>query len=153
MTDHSVVITSATQNFIAKLGLPAEVTVATQYDSTNDLYQILLTTTDPALLIGFHGETLSSIQLILGQHLHAQLGEWLNLSLNVNDYRERRESAINTLIQNTVTQVLSTKQPHVLPPMPASERRLVHMYLADHPQVSTASDGVGRSRSVVISPK
>jgi spoIIIJ-associated protein len=48
---------------------------------------------------------------------------------------------------------MATNLPHSLPPMPASERRLVHLRLANHPQVVTSSEGTGRHRSVIVSPK
>jgi spoIIIJ-associated protein len=153
MTDHTAVVTDTITDFVSRLGLTEDVTVSTQYDETQDLYQVLLQTQNPALLIGYHGENLSSLQLIVGQHLHSKLNEWINLSLNVNDYRERRESSLHALADSAVSRVLATNQPHSLPPLPAGERRLIHMYLADHPQVSTSSQGVGRARSIVVSPK
>ncbi len=153
MANHQSAVTSTVTDFLNRLGLFEDVTVATHYDADADLYQVLLQTSNPALLIGYHGENLSSLQLLIGQHLHASLGAWINLSLNVNDYRERRESSLRALADSAVARVLATGQPHSLPPLPAGERRLVHMYLADHPQVTTSSQGVGRSRSVVVSPK
>lgn len=153
MADHSDIVTDTITDFISRLGLQEDVTVATQYDKESDLYQVLLQTQNPALLIGYHGENLSSLQLIIGQHLHVKLNEWVNLSLNVNDYRERRESSLHALADSAVSRVVATGQPHSLPPLPAGERRLIHMYLADHPQVTTSSQGVGRARSIVVSPK
>lgn len=153
MTDYTNLVSDTIQNLLTHLGFGDNVQTEVEYDSAQDLYQILLRTDNPALLIGFHGETLSSLQLFLGQHLHKTVDQWLNLSINVNDYRERRESSIHSLVDTAVQQVLTTGIPHSLPPLPAYERRLVHLKLADHPQVSTASQGVGRSRSVIISPK
>jgi spoIIIJ-associated protein len=151
--DHSATVIGLTQKLLDQLGLSAGVEVSVNYDSKNQLYQVLLQSSRPALLIGFHGETLSAIQLFLGQHLHAQIGEWVNLSVNVNDYRERRESSLTALADTAVSQVLATGQPHSLPPMPANERRVVHMYLSDNPQVTTSSEGTGRSRCIIISPQ
>lgn len=139
--------------FLDQMGLTDQVTVEITFDQADKLYLISLHTNTPALLIGFHGENLAAAQLVLGQHLHAKLGEWVNLSLNVNDYRERRESALHALADSAVARVISTGQPHSLPPMPANERRIIHLYLAENAQVATTSQGEGRSRSVVISPK
>jgi spoIIIJ-associated protein len=153
MTDHSPVITSTISDFLSRMGLSDGVEVSTRFDPESAIYQVLLQTQNPALLIGYHGENLSALQLVIGQHLHFTLGEWLNLSLNVNDYRERRESSLHALADSAVSRVLATGQPHSLPPLPANERRLIHMYLADHPQISTSSQGIGRARSIVVSPK
>jgi len=151
VTDHTQAILDYTTNFLSQTGFGSEVEVEVQFE--DDVYLITLQTPSPALLIGYHGETLSSLQLVLGQHLHAATGQWLNLSVNVNDYRERRETALKSLADSAVSQVVTSGQPHSLPPLPASERRVIHLYLTDHPQVATASQGVGRSRSVIISPK
>ena len=151
--DHTQTVSDLTTQFLSQLGLAETVTVAARHDPEADVYQISLETADPGLLIGYHGETLSSLQMFLNLHLHTQLNEWLNLSVNVNDYRERRETSVHALADSVAARVIATGQPHSLPPMPAAERRLVHLRLADHPQVATTSEGLGRRRSVIISPK
>lgn len=151
--DHTPTVKNIAADLLDHLGVSQAVTVDARLDSDSQVYQISLETQNPALLIGYHGETLSALQLFLGLHLHHHLNEWVSLSLNVNDYRERRESSVFALADSAAARVVATGQPHSLPPMPASERRLVHLRLADHPQVSTASEGIGRHRSVIISPK
>ncbi|OGD08783.1 hypothetical protein A2397_05165 [Candidatus Amesbacteria bacterium RIFOXYB1_FULL_44_23] len=151
--DHTKAISEYSLAFLSQMGFGPEVAVEVQLDQENSLYQILFQTTNPSLLIGYHGENLTSMQLLLSQHLHAKLGEWLNLSLNVNDYKERRQFTLHSLADTAVSRVLTTSQAHSLPPMPASERRIVHLYLSNHPRVVTTSQGTGKSRYVVISPK
>ncbi len=141
------------KEFAGQLGFPGDLTITGQYDKEADLYQILIETQTPGPIIGFHGETLSSLQLLVGQHLHAKIGEWLNLSINVNDYRQRRETSLKSLADSAVNQVLSTNTPHQLPPMPSSERRIIHLYLSENPNVATESVGLGKNRYLVISPK
>nr|OGC91420.1 MAG: hypothetical protein A2V48_03910 [Candidatus Amesbacteria bacterium RBG_19FT_COMBO_48_16] len=151
--DHSAAVSQTTLEFISQLGLSQQVLVTIVFSPDQNIYNVLLKTDNPGLIIGYHGENLSALQLLLAQHLHNQVGEWLNLSLNVNDYRQRREASLHALADSAVARVIASGQPHSLPPMPAAERRLVHLYLADHPDVTTASEGVGRSRSVIISPR
>lgn len=146
-------LTQTVQIFLSQMGFDQNVTFEVSRDLEDNRYQVLLKSDTPALLIGYHGNTLSGLQLFLSQHLHQKLGEWINLSVDVNDYRERREQSLKVLADSTVEKVLSSNQAYILPPMPASERRVVHMYLSEHPQVSTASSGEGKQRSVVISPK
>ena len=149
--DKIPVILQTTKDFLAQLGFTKEITVDVKEE--DDHYSITLKTDDPALLIGYHGNTLSGLQMFLGQHLHKQFDEWINITVDVNDYRQRREQSLKTLADSTVEQVLGAKQAYILPPMTAAERRVIHMYLAEHPQVTTASSGEGRDRSVIISPK
>lgn len=149
--DKISVILQTTNEFLEKLGFSKQVSV--EVTEEDDHFKITLKTDDPALLIGYHGNTLSGLQLFLGQHLHKQFDEWINIAVDVNDYRQRREQSLKTLADTTVEQVLAGKQAYILPPMTASERRVIHVYLAEHPQVTTASSGEGRDRSVIISPK
>lgn len=151
MTQTAETILALVQKLLEFLGVGAEVTV--EYDEANNTYQVNLACDNPGVLIGRHGETLSALQLMVGQHLKAQTGEWVNIVVNVNDYRQRREQTLQQLADRAVEQVVATGQPHSLPPMPANERRLVHMYLAEHNQVKTESMGEGRTRSIVVSPK
>jgi spoIIIJ-associated protein len=151
--DHISSLRQHTQKLLDELGFDSSVTLDVQHESQNDIYQILLQTDNPSLLIGYHGENLSAMQLLLTHHLHQELNEWLNLSLNVNDYRERRQFTLHSLADTAVSRVLATGQPHSLPPMPASERRIVHLYLSQHPRVTTASQGLGKNRSIIVSPK
>jgi len=151
--DHTPAVIKYTEDFLNQLGFENQIKVSAKFDVEDNNYLVLLQTEKPSLLIGYHGENLSALQLILPQHLHAHLNEWLNLSLNVNDYRERRQFTLHSLADTAVSRVIATGQPHSLPPMPASERRIVHMYLANHPHVTTSSQGVGKSRTIVVSPK
>jgi len=151
--DHTTAVSKYTTQFLEILGFAGKVNVMVKYDKSTDLYQVLFQTDDPSLLIGYHGDNLFAMQTLLGLHFHSQFEEWINLSLNINDYRERREFTLHSLADTAVSRVIATGHPHSLPPMSASERRLIHMYLSDHPRVATASQGVGKSRSVIISPK
>jgi len=146
-------VQNTVQDFLTHLGFSSSVGVNCSYNELEDSYQVLLESDTPALLIGYHGDTLAALQLLISLHLHSQTEQWLNLSLNVNDYRQRRETSLHSLADSAVDQVLATGLPHMLPPLPANERRIVHLHLSNHPKVSTSSQGVGRSRSVVISPK
>jgi len=151
--DRTQVITDYTQQFLSKFNFSHDIAVSVSFNEPENRYDISLQTADPSLLIGFHGETITALQAFLNQHFHSQFGEWLSINVNVNDYNERRERSLYDLADSTVIQVLSTHRPYALPPLTPSERRLIHVYLANHPQVSTSSEGEGRSRTLIISPK
>lgn len=72
--------------------------------------------------------------------------------LDVNNYRQERETLIAELARAAAKRVLSTKEEVSLPAMNSYERRLVHVELAIHPEVTTESAGVGKERYVVIRP-
>lgn len=110
-------------------------------------------TEESGLLIGFHGETLSSFQLILGLMVFKKTGTWTKIIVEIGDYRAKRAEQLTAMAQSYANQVISTGQPITLPPLPPSERRVVHLALQDRTDVETESIGEGNSRRVVVKPK
>jgi spoIIIJ-associated protein len=108
---------------------------------------------DLGLLIGRRGETLTALQFILNLMASRQLGDENFFTLDVEGYRRRRERQLNQLASRMADQVKRTRRPVVLEPMPAHERRIIHLALSNHPQVETASVGEGEDRKVTITPK
>lgn len=108
---------------------------------------------DLGLLIGRRGETLTSLQFVLNLILAKRLKKWARVVVDVEGYRARREETLSGLARRVAYRVQQTGQPVALEAMPAGERRIIHLALADHPHVSTGSVGEGDHRKVVISPK
>lgn len=71
---------------------------------------------------------------------------------DINNYRRERERLITELARTAARKVVATKQEISLPAMNSYERRLVHVELSMHPEVSTESMGVGKERYVIIKP-
>lgn len=105
---------------------------------------------DLGLLIGRRGQTLADFQFIVRLLVAHKLQSWVPLSLDVEGYKKRRTDALRSLALRMAEQVRSTKRPVVMEPMPADERRTVHLALADHPEVTSQSTGEGESRQVTI---
>jgi len=105
------------------------------------------------ILIGRRGETLSALQYmvnrIVGQRYKLRAG----VVVDVEGYRRRREEALKGLARRLAEQVKATGQSVTLEPMPAHERRIVHLALRDYSQVVSQSVGEGERRKVAISPK
>jgi spoIIIJ-associated protein len=107
---------------------------------------------DSGLLIGRRGETLRAFQFLVSFIASRRLGDRVNLFVDVAGYQERRYETLRTLAQRVARRVASSGREVPLEPMPPNERRIVHMALADDPDVSTMSDGMGDGRRVVIEP-
>ena len=107
---------------------------------------------DSGLLIGRRGETLRAFQFLVNYILSHQRGERAFVALDVEQYRERRSQALQALATRLAERVAATGRPFTLEPMPPTERRIVHMALADHPKVATQSSGEEGNRSVTILP-
>ena len=107
---------------------------------------------DAGLLIGRHGETLQALQFLIRMVTNRQLGRKASVVIDVEDYRERRVQMLHRLARRTAGRVVSSGRDDSLEPMSPAERRIVHMVLADHPEVRTESEGEGNQRRVVIFP-
>lgn len=104
-------------------------------------------------LIGRRGETLDNLQYLTRLLVAKEVGHYLNLVLDVEGYKSHREQMLQQLAQRMAERVTQTRKPATLEPMPAAERRIVHLTLRDHPHVRTESVGVGENRKVTIVPK
>jgi len=105
---------------------------------------------DPGILIGRRGSTLASLQYIVRLIVGHQTETWVPIVIDVEGYKQRRYEALQTLAHHMAEQVLAKEVPFALEPMPAYERRIIHLTLADHPDVTTESIGEGDYRKVVI---
>jgi spoIIIJ-associated protein len=108
---------------------------------------------DLGILIGRRGQTLAALQYILRLMVGHQTKTWVPIVIDAEGYKERRHEALKALALRMADHVKTRGAPFTLEPMPAYERRIVHLTLADHPAVFTESVGEGESRKVVIKPK
>jgi spoIIIJ-associated protein len=108
---------------------------------------------DLSILIGRRSETLNALQYICSLIVGKELGEWVPMMIDVQGYRARRERQLRQIARRMAEQAIHTGKRQVLEPMPANERRIIHMELHDHPQVITESLGEEPNRKVTISLK
>jgi spoIIIJ-associated protein len=108
---------------------------------------------DLSILIGRRSETLNALQYIASLIVGKELGEWVPMMIDVQGYRARRERQLRQIARRMAEQAIHTGKRQVLEPMPANERRIIHMELHDHPQVTTESLGEEPNRKVTIFPK
>jgi spoIIIJ-associated protein len=105
---------------------------------------------DLGILIGRRGQTLACLEYITKLIVVGRLKTWLPLSVDVAEYKERRRDSLQRLALYLAEQVKSRSHSITMEPMPADERRIVHLTLADNPDVTTHSIGEGEDRKVVI---
>lgn len=108
---------------------------------------------DLGILIGRRGQTLASLQYIV-RLIVGHLGKvWVPIIIDIEGYKKRRYESLQALAWRMAEQVKARRMPFALEPMPPSDRRIIHLVLADHPDVTTQSSGEGEARRVVIIPK
>ena len=105
---------------------------------------------DLSILIGRRTETLNALQYIASLMICKRLDRWLPIVIDVQGYRARRERQLRQLARRMADQAIHTGRRQVLEPMPANERRLIHMELRDMPEVATESVGDEPNRKVTI---
>jgi spoIIIJ-associated protein len=108
---------------------------------------------DLSILIGPKAETLNALQYIAGLIVSKEVGKSVPLVVDVEGYRARRAQQIRQIARRMAEQAMRTGRRQVLEPMPANERRLVHIELRDNPKVDTESIGEEPYRKVTILPK
>lgn len=146
------IIKTAAEELLTDLGVAAKAKV--NFDKESDLINVDIDSEEAAaVLIGFHGETLQAIQLILSFMIHKSLEKWVKVLVNVGDYRQKREEQLRKLALNLAMKVKFSGESQVIPNLTASERRMVHLILADHPDVYTQSEGEGEQRQLFVKLK
>lgn len=142
-------IKKVVSEFFTKLGVEVEIEIKSWQDLT---LPINLKTKEPYLLIGENGETLFEIQHLLKAILKRKFKENFYIDLDINDYKEKKIKYLKDLAQKLADEVALTKKEKILPPMPAYERRIIHLELATRSDVTTESTGQEPERKVIIRP-
>lgn len=132
-----------------KLGITESFEVSEDDESVS----IALESDDPGMIIGHHGDTLDSLQLITSLALAKESGEFKRVHLDVGDYKSNRSDYLRSLAEQTREKVLSENTEILLPSLKPWERREVHMHLSEDGDVITESVGEGRERTLVIKPR
>jgi len=143
---------------LARLGLVASVVSETKPpvvggESAPGVITLNVKGDDLGILIGRRGQTLASLQHIVRLIVAHQAKARVPIVIDVEGYKQRRYDALQALALRVAEQVKAKGKPFALEPMPAYERRIIHLTLADHPDVTTESTGEGETRKVVIVPR
>ena len=156
--EHDAVLNTAEEvisKLIHHMGLTAQ--VSAHYDEANGgehrTIQVDVRGDDLSALIGRHAETLGAFQHVASLIVGKQTQQWVQVIVDVEGYRARREKQIRQLANRMADQVTKTGRKVTMEPMPSSERRVVHIELRGHPAVKTESTGEEPYRKVVIVPK
>ena len=114
--------------------------------------KLTLHSSDNSILIGRNGRTLSSLQNIIRTSVSNQIGIYVNIILDVENYKVKKEHNIERLAKKLAKEVLRTKEPITMDSMNSYERRLVHNALSNFKGISSDSEGEEPNRRIVIKP-
>jgi spoIIIJ-associated protein len=108
---------------------------------------------DLGVLIGRRAEILNALQYVTNLIVSKQVERWVQVVIDVQGYRARHERQLRQMAQRMADQAMKAGRRQVLEPMSASDRRIIHLELRDHPSVITQSVGEEPTRKVTIVPK
>jgi spoIIIJ-associated protein len=108
---------------------------------------------DLGMLIGRRGEHLAQFQYLVNLICSKQVKDARRVVIDVEGYRTRREESLIGLAERVSRQVARSHRPMLMEPMPANERRIIHLKLREHPEVYTESTGEGSQRRVEVRPR
>jgi spoIIIJ-associated protein len=143
----------ALEELLDKMHISAQIQAQTRPpEEDDDLPRHILDIHGPDLgmLIGRRGETLDALQYLTRLIIGRELERRISLTVDVEGYRARRERTLRQLARRMAERTVATGRKSVLEPMPPAERRIVHMALRNHPDVTTESIGQGDKRKVTI---
>jgi spoIIIJ-associated protein len=109
--------------------------------------------TEAGLLIGKHGHTIEALELLLNLMFKQANGEWKRITVNIADWKEKEESRLRDLAESVAARAIETGKPQYLYNLSSSQRRTVHMLLAENTDVETLSEGDGAERYLIVQPR
>lgn len=136
------------EKLLSLMRIPA--TIHVNEPSPSGAISLDITGPDLGILIGRRGNTLSCLQYLVYLMVSHQMKARVPVTIDVEGYRERRREALKSLAIRMAERVKNTGQSVTMEPMPASERRIIHLTLRDYPGVTTQSIGEGEDRKVTI---
>lgn len=143
----------ALEELLEKMGVDARVEDYIRLPQDEEDYHKLVLNVrgqDLGVLIGRRGETLEALQYITRLIVGREVERRINMVVDVEGYRVRREHSLQKLAQRMAERAVTTGRRQVLEPMSAAERRIVHVALRHHAEVETESIGHGENRKVTI---
>jgi predicted RNA-binding protein Jag len=141
------------EQLLAHIGFAARVDVETGETSRLNVIGEAEEREELGALIGRKGERLSALQHIVNLMLSRQMGTWTRVLVDVEDYRGRRERQLREIAERAAARVVETGKMLQLEPMPALERRWIHLALKGNPDVATQSIGEEPNRRIVVLPR
>jgi spoIIIJ-associated protein len=141
------------EDAVEKLLSLLEIEGTFEVEALEDHIGISMDTKDTGLVIGFHGEALDSLQLILSLIISRKIGRFLRLSIEVDGYKKNRTEYLEKLAEATREKALSENKEQILYSLKSWERRIVHLFLQNDEQVTSESEGEGKERVLVVKPR
>ena len=134
------------ENVLSKIGMNAEVNATAEDDKVN----VDISGDNMGIIIGRRGETLSSLQYLTNLVVNRKVDDYIKVSIDTENYKQKREEALIKLANRTAEKVIKYRRSFTLEPMNPYERKVIHSALQDNDKISTYSTGSEPARRVVV---
>lgn len=134
------------QGVIEKIGIDANINAETEDDRIN----IDISGENMGIIIGRRGETLSSLQYLTNLVVNRRVDDYIKVSIDTENYKQKREEALIKLAHKTAEKVIKYRRSFTLEPMNPYERKIIHSALQENDRISTYSTGSEPMRKVVV---
>lgn len=134
---------------LKKMGFTANIEIKNK----EEVPKYIIFSDNDALIIGKNGKNLKALSTIVSQHINTELGRNYKFTLDVNEYKEKREKSLERLAKKIAREVSHTKIEVKLDSMNSYERRIIHNALTNYRGVYTESEGEEPNRCVIVKPK
>lgn len=142
-------IKDVAKEFFEKMTIPVELEIKPLKEQT---LTVNVEMENPQILIGEGGQTLLEAQRLLKIILRRKIDKTFYLDLDINGYKKKKVEYLKQLARSVSDDVALNKKEKVLPSMPAYERRIIHLELANKENIATESIGREPERKVAIRP-
>lgn len=138
---------------VEKLFVLLEIEGTFTLEEHEDILDIMMETKDTGMVIGYHGEVLESLQLILSLAVAKKLGRFVRVSIEVDSYKKNRTEYLHNLAIQVKEKALAENKEQILSSLKSWERRIIHLFLQSDEQVISESQGEGKERVLVVKPR
>ncbi|MEE8372983.1 MAG: RNA-binding cell elongation regulator Jag/EloR [Dehalococcoidia bacterium] len=138
------------EGLLVLMDVPATVNLEERRVGSEEFESFDIRGEDLGILIGRRGETLTALQYVTNLVVSRKVKARVGVLVDVEGYRQRRYESLQTLAQRSADRVKETGRTITLEPMPPAERRIIHLELQDHADVTTESVGLGDERKVTV---
>jgi spoIIIJ-associated protein len=145
--------TKTIEEIVQKIFALLEIDGTFTIEENGESVDVMMETKDTGIVIGYHGEILESLQLILSLAVAKKIGRFVRISIEVDDYKKNRMEYLHNLANQVKEKAIAENKEQVLLSLKSWERRVIHLYLQDDDQVTSESSGEGKERVLLIKPK
>jgi spoIIIJ-associated protein len=139
-------------NTLLSLLLGAPVSCDLNTDQERLRLEISVPENDSGILIGYHGERIDALQLIVNLMWNQHAVVYTPVQVDINGYRQRRQLQLEDLANKAAEKAIESGREILLPHLPAFERRIIHVFLDAREDITTYSEGEGPERRLVVRP-